>query len=295
MLIVIAAVGCGGGAPPEKSLAEQLNDARQLPSAEARAAALIRIADLQRAGGDTMDAKSTLATASSSAEQIEHAYTKATTLAQIAAAQAVISTKQIARGTLRKAAKAVKEIEDPHMRMLASLEQAEAALKLEDQGQALSLLKSAEQLAGDVELPDASCDCLLNVASGYHAADQQDEAKRVINATLVKIRELENARRKSDLLGDAALALRRSNEADVATWQGVLTESQQMAEGITDPLARSYALVHLAECLNTVGKQGDAETILVKAEADADKVTDNAMRGPLIEAIRKQQASASSG
>ncbi|MCH5378313.1 MAG: hypothetical protein JJ992_30520 [Planctomycetes bacterium] len=53
----------------------------------------------------------------------------------------------------------------------------------------------------------------------------------------------------------------------------------------SDPLSQAYSYVHLSTALIESDRKGEAQKVLELAEASADKVTDQSMRGPLMDKI----------
>ncbi len=283
VLLGLFLTGCGGSGSGE-SLHAQYERAMQIADAEARVAQLLRVADKQHAAGDAVGAEKSLVSAADAAKAIRDAGGRATALNRVGMATARMNRPYEAKDIFREVQKVLGEVEDPEVRVALLTRMGYTYAKyLDEAGEAADMLSRAEQSAQQVAYPEGRIEALLEVAYTHFGLGQEEQTRRLLDQSLADARGLEDVRKRADSLASAGATLSKMKKADEA--KTIFQEAQQTAAEIPDPLSQAYAYVHLGTKLIESDLKGAAQKILETAEASADKVTDQSMRGPLMEKI----------
>ena len=275
--------GCGGSGSGE-SLSAQYQQALQIADSELRVTQLLRVADKQHSAGDAAGVDKSLASATDAARLVRDAGGRATALNRIGMVTARMNRPSDAKNIFREVQKTVGEMSDAEARSALLTRMAYTYEKyLGESREAADLLDRAEQNADQIARPEGRIEALLEVAYTYFGLGHEQQAQQRVDRTLDDARGLEDVRKRADSLASAAAIVIKMKQADTA--KTLFQEAQQTAGEIPDPLSRAYAYVHLGTKLIAADLKGAAQKVLQLAETSADQVTDQSMRGPLMEKI----------
>jgi len=292
LALTVAASGCGSKKGPV-TIAERLQQAKRLPTAEGRAGELARVAALRAKAKDKKGAEQTLGEAIAELPEAGQPLVCVPILLEIAEIYADIGQKTAGRKAVEAALKLAATMEDAKGRssLLAQigvvqgsrdggLGGAKAAKKSLDEAAQLAENDVAERFRGEA---------LAAVAMGYADAGLAADAQE-ITGTLVELAEgLENLRTKAEAF--AAAAAVRAAGGDKAAAAGLLEKAAVAAKGINDfPTNRVYALVAVAKALVANGDVKGALVLLADAEKSASKVADPEQQKAAIKTVRVLQA-----
>jgi len=285
LVLCLFLTGCGGGGKSGGgSLSDQYRKAMQITNPTARVTQLLAVAKKQEKAGDVLGADQSLASAAAAAESIEDANGRAIALNRVASDMARMGRPSEAKNLLKGVRKACEKIDDPEAKVPVLTRMSYMYGKYLDGQDAASIyLKNCEEIAGTISRPEGKIEAMLEVALTYYGLGDQEKTQSLIDQSLEDALALEDARKRADSIANAAAMLSKMKKTDEA--KTVFQEAQTKAGEIEDPLSQAHALVHLGEKLTESGLKGAAHKILVQAEEVADKVTDQSMRGPLMDKI----------
>ena len=286
LLCAAAAIGlpgCGGGQAEGPSLNKQYEDALKIPAAYPRASRLIGIASQQIKKNNEIGADKTLTSAAAAADKIDNADQRADVYLSIFAIRATTGQAVVSKDLLKEAAKATDEIELQGQKFGKLLRLAEAyARDLEKQATASGHLAKAEEILAqlsDTEQLQAN----IQLSGTLAVTGDADRSQQLLDSTIEAARQLEDVRKKSDLLGQAAALLFELDRGSDA--QPLLDEASGVASGIKDPEGRAFALASLGRQLMLASQAARASGFLKQAQSAAEEVGDPAMRSSIMDEI----------
>ncbi len=285
---VLPSAGCGGK-KGKQTIAQRITKAKALPSPEARAAELAKIAGMRAVAKDKKGAEETLGEALAEVPEGGQPQICVPLLLTIAETYVGLGQKTPARKAVDTAVTMASTIEDPKSKatLLAriAIVQGNRETGVGDSRGAKKSLEEAATLATN-EVPERfRGEALAVVAMGYVDAGLAEDAKDVI-VTLDKLAEgLTDLRPKAEAY--AALAAVRASLGEKDAAAELLEKASAAAKEITDfPGNRVYALVAVAKALVANGDKKGALTLLADAEKAASKVPDPDQQKTAMQIVR---------
>ncbi len=275
--------GCGGGGSATPDIATERKNAMKMSDPVARSRKLVAVADKQRKVGDVLGAKETLVAATDAAEQITEAGSQAGSYVQIAGSILRGGDLGAGKDMLKKVEKIAAEIPDAGVKASIYADLA-GVYREQSPDKASYWLKQARETAAQVANPEQKGIALARIGEATIRAELTDDAKQIVAELAELARSLEDLRKRSDALTDAAV-LAGKVEPELATT--LLTEADEAAAGTEDAYTRSHAYLSMANKLAKAGKKSDAAPRAAKASDLADKVGDSTLRIELVEQINK--------
>jgi tetratricopeptide (TPR) repeat protein len=288
--VLVTFSGCGGGGDGGgSSLQQQHQQALNMNDARSRAIRLIQIAYKRNDAGDVQGAHDSLSAAADAARAIENLGEKAETLTSVAYAAGTIGWTTEANKLVKEARGAIEAV--PNQEIAAAALAKLSVVYARHLGNATAgetYMKQAEEIARKIESPDSQALALLAIAGRYQEMEKADEAQRVADAALELARGIEDPRRRSETLAEAALRLHKLGRQEEA--MTVFDEAETAADAITENhVSHAYALLTLADKLQSAGQNARAAEILKKAEDVAFQVQDQGQKEPLLTQLNKQR------
>ncbi|ADB16587.1 hypothetical protein Psta_1913 [Pirellula staleyi DSM 6068] len=281
----ISLTGCGGGGSGEASLNDQYTAALKISDAGVKSRKLAQLAPKQKEAGDIMGADASIASASEAARSIADPVSKANTLVTVAAAAGKLemSSDKI-KELLKEAAATSKEIPDADARIPVLAEVAtNTKLYLKNVDAAAEYLRNAEEAAESLPAPLTRAVADAKIGASYCKIERSDDANRVFEASLAKVRGSADQREKSDCLCELAAGMAIAGMSELAA--GVFSEAEQAASAIESAESKAYAYLRLAQKTKTAKLTAESGKHLAQAEKLAEQVKDSSVRTPLTEAI----------
>ncbi len=290
--VVVPATGCGSKKRP-MTVGKQIEKAKKLPTAEARAAELTKIAAMRADSKDKKGAEETLGEALAEVPEDGQPLVCVPVLLEIADTYIGIGQKTTARKAVDLAAKLAATMEDPKGKALM-LSQIGALLGSRETG--LSDSRAAQKLldeAGKLAMNDVSerfrAEALAPVATGYADAGLASDAAKMIGTLEGLAEDLTDLRPKAEAFAAAAAVRAALGEKEAAA--ALLEKAGKAAKGISDfPANRVYALVAVAKALVANGDKKAALALLADADKSASKVPDPEAQKAAIKTVRVFQA-----
>ncbi len=293
LVALVPSTGCGGGKKPPVTIAQRIANAKKLPSPEARATELVRIAGMRADAKDKKGAEETLGLALAEVPEDGQPLACVPLLLEIAETYIGLGQKTTARKALETATKMTSTVEDPKSKatMLSriggvlgnresGLGDAREAKKLLDEAAALATNDVSERFRGEA---------LAAVAMGYADAGLASDATNIIDTLEGLAEGLTDLRPKAEAFSAAAAVRAAGGEKEAAV--ALLEKASGAAKGINDfPTNRVYALVAVAKALVANGDKKGALTLLADAEKTASKVPDPEQQKAAIKVVRVFQA-----
>jgi len=288
IVIVAPTAGCGSK-KRTLTVAQQIDKARKLPAAEARAAGLAKIASTRADSKDKKGAEETLGEALAEVPEDGQPLICVPLLLQIADTYIGIGQKTTARKAVEMAAKMASTVEDPKGRA-AMLSQVGVVLGsretgLGDSRGAKKLLDEAAKLATEDVSERFRADALVPVATGYADAGLASDAATMV-VTLEELADgLTDLRPKAEAFAAAAAVRAALGEKEAAA--ALLEKAGAAAKKISDfPANRVYALVAVAKALVANGDRKAALSLLTDAEKSAAKIPDAELQKAAMQTVR---------
>jgi tetratricopeptide (TPR) repeat protein len=288
LAIVAPSTGCGS---KKKALtvAQRIEKAKKLPTPEARAAELSKIASMRADAKDKKGAEETLGLAFAEVPEGGQPLVCVPLLIEIAETYIGIGQKGSARKAIESASKMAGKLEDPKGKatMLSQIGviQGSGESGLSDARGAKKSLDEAAKLASE-DVPERfRGEALAVVAMGYADAGLANDAKAMIG-TLEELADgLSDLRPKAEAYAAAAAVRAAAGEKEAA---GTLLEkASSAAKAINDfPSNRVYALVAVAKALVANGDKAGAKKLLADAEKSASKVADPEQQKAALKLVR---------
>ncbi|NIP84461.1 MAG: hypothetical protein GTO03_02450, partial [Planctomycetales bacterium] len=185
VLVTVATSGCGsqeGGG--QRSLSQQLEDARGIDDPVERTNALIRVANNYVKAADTLGARESLQHAAKAAGEIDaeiQGEDRVRAHIKLAEACRTAGDRSACEDAYEAAEDGLDDLENATAKTELLIDLALLKVKLKENDDAASDLKSAEKAAPDIEDSFLRVELLAWVAYGYKQLDQADEAARVMN------------------------------------------------------------------------------------------------------------------
>lgn len=286
--IVMPAAGCGAK-KRQLTVAQQIEKAKKEPTADARAAALAKIAAKRAAAKDKKGAEETLGDALAEVPEDGQPLVCVPLLLQIADTYIGIGQKTPARKAVETAAKMASTIEDPRSRA-AMLSQVGVVLGNRETGigdsrGAKKLLDEAAKLATEDVSERFRADALVPVATGYADAGLATDAAKVVVLLEELAGGLTDLRPKAEAFAAAAAVRAALGEKEAAA--ALLEKASAAAKEISDfPGNRVYALVAVAKGLVANGDPKAALALLNDADKWASKVPDPDLQKAALQTVR---------
>jgi hypothetical protein len=285
LIALMPLAGCGGSSPGGKSLSQQQADAMKLSDAGQRARKLAQLAQKQQQAGDLLGVGASLSAARAAASEVKDPASRAAALIFVAGYFAKLeqSTDDI-KAVLRDAGNAAEEVRDPDVkiRTLADLAAA-TGTHVKNATLAASYLKTAEKAAGELKDVVLQAVAWSRIAVAYQRLERSEDASRVIALAKEAATSATDARQKCDAQAEIGAALGRMKLA--ADADAAFAAAEEAALEISEADGRAYALLNLARKLSAAGKKEAAQTMLTRASAQADMVSDSSIREPLVTEI----------
>lgn len=294
LALLVPAAGCGGKKKAKKgglTVKQQLEKAKNEPTADRQAVAYLKLARRQFASGNKSGAKEAareglkvlLTDPPSNAEASQFA----PRLVEVAEFLVEVGEKKPARDGLQKAADLAGKIEDP-VRRASVL--AEAGGVYGDKAKGLGDGKAAKEvLAQATEAAEAAderfrAEALAAVALGYTRSGLADAASDMVGKLEEAAKGLEEPRAKAEALAAAANVKARTGKKDEAA--ALLDEAAKAAKSVERSESRAYALVAVAMALDANGATKDALTLLKEADKAANKVAEPDAMKTIVDKVR---------
>lgn len=293
---LVPAVGCGSKKKTRKgkTVAQQLEEARNEKTPDAQSRKLIRVARTQFKSGDKVGAAKTLTEAMGKIPDDGEAVVCGPRLAEIADLYAEMEDRKPAREALKKATDRADAITDAisRIRLLADAGAIYGAKTggLGDAKAARDTLAKAAALVGEVE-ERFKAQALAAVAVGYTQADLAKEAGEVVEQLEASAKAVKELRPKAEALAAAANVRAQSGAMDEA--KALLEEARKAAEAIEEKgMAaenRTYALMAVATAYLGAGEGKAAGELLKLAEKAVGQVSDPEAAKNALEKVRGLQ------
>ena len=297
LCLLVPAAGCGSKKKTKKgkTIAQQLEEARQEKTPDAQARKLIRVARSQVKSGDKSGAAKTLAEATALVPADGEAVVCGPRLVEIAQLYADMEDRKPAVEALKKAVDRAAAIDDLISRIRLKAEAGgiygAKAGGLGNVKAARDVLKSAVEDAGGVE-ERFKAQALAAIAVGYARADLGKEAGKVVDELEASAKAVEEMRPKAEALAAAASVRWQTGAKD--TCAELLKEAAEAAKQIEEKgMAaenRTYALLAVASAYVNSADAKSAAALLKLAERSAGQVPDPEGQKNAIEKVRAMQA-----
>jgi tetratricopeptide (TPR) repeat protein len=291
-MVITPSAGCGS---KKKALtvAQRVEKAKKLPSPEARAAELTKIAASRADAKDKKGAGETLGLALAEVPEEGQPLVCVPLLIEISETYIGIGQKSSARKAIELAAKMAATLEDPKGKATVLSQigviQGSSESGLGDTRGAKKSLDEAAKLATEGVSERFRGEALAVVAMGYADAGLANDAKEMI-VTLEGLADgLADLRPKAEAY--AAAAAVRAAGGDKEGAGKLLEKASAAAKEINDfPANRAYALVAVAKALVANGDKAGAKKLLADAEKSASKVPDPEQQKAAMKIVRVLQA-----
>jgi tetratricopeptide (TPR) repeat protein len=290
--MVVPSAGCGAK-KRAATVTQRIASAKKLPTAEARAAELSKIASMRAEAKDRKGAEEILGEALAEVPEDGQPLICVPILLEIADTYIGIGQKTTARKAVELASKLTSTVEDPKARvtLLAQVGTLQGSREtgLGDSRGAKRLLDEAAKLATEDVTERFRAGALAPVAMGYADAGLASDAATMIG-TLEELAEaLTDLRTKAEAFAAAAAVRAALGEKEAAA--ALLEKAGAAAKAIKDlPANRVYALVAVAKALVATGDKKGALVLLADADKSASKVPDPEAQKAAIKTVRVFQA-----
>ncbi|MDH3718356.1 MAG: hypothetical protein OES79_09575 [Planctomycetota bacterium] len=229
--------GCGSdGGGGERSLNDQLQEARAVEDPAQRTDALIEVAKKYVKAADTMGARDCLRDGTKAAEEIsveEQAAERAQAYINLAEGWLAAGDKRSCEDAYEAAEDALDHVDDATTKTERLIDLALLKIKVDDKSDAARDLKSAEERTAEIADSFVRVEMLGWVAYGHNQMDDKDEAGRVMNSakTLAESQEAPGDKaRLLSLVGREQISSLGDQEAGLAT----LAAAADIARSIQD-------------------------------------------------------------
>jgi tetratricopeptide (TPR) repeat protein len=292
LAVIAPSAGCGSR-KKALTVAQQIEKAKKLPTPEARAAQLTKIAATRADAKDKKGAEETLGLALAEVPESGQPIVCVPILIEIAETYIGIGQKSSARKAIELASKMAGTLEDPKGKATVLSQigviQGSSESGLGDARGAKKSLDEAAKLATEDVSERFRGEALAVVAMGYADAGLANDAKAMIG-TLEELADgLADLRPKAEAYAAAAAVRAAGGEKEAA---GTLLEkASTAAKEINDfPSNRVYALVAVAKALVANGDKPAAKKLLADAEKSASKVADPDQQKTALKTVRVLQS-----
>lgn len=294
LVALLPAVGCGKKkATGQKTIAQQLAEARALESPEAKARALVRIARRQLKASDKTGAGKTLAEARGLIKPDADPAVAGQRLVEIADLYAKSDARQVARDALKQANECAGRVTDliAKIRILADAGTVYGAKAggLGDAKAAREALETAATTAEGVE-ERFKVQAMAKIAVAQAKVGMKTEAAQLADRLEEMARSQEDPRAKAEAL--AAAANVRAEGGDKAKATALLGEAETAANGIAKPENKAYGLMAVADAYLANGDPAAALKLLKVADKQAASVADPEGQKNAVEKVRLMIAEA---
>lgn len=282
-------LGCGSSKPEGgANFTQQIEQAQQESTPEARARKLAKIGNSQFKTGDLGGAQQTLTLAEQACAEVKDPADKASVLSLLATAQARAGNQLKARDALSAAREATGKIENQEHKAAALTKIGSVTgVELKILDSAKEDLHAATALADQVD-PEGKVLLLISISQAYAKLNSKADSDAALAAALVAASEIEDPFKASEAIADVGViqASRGHTESAKTSFDMAL----ERARIVPKLYSKVFALTVIAEKLTAAGDKEQAATVLDEAEPMLKQITEVDLQGQIEDKIGKTRA-----
>lgn len=279
--------GCNGGAPPELTIDQQIEQIMSSSTdAAGKARKLMEIAKKQIDSNDRTGPPQTLKKVSEVCETITDPASQAKAFSELAEMQISIRKNSEARKSQNQAFEALAKVEEPGAKIAALMQVAKSQSVVKsptgeiDNAKVNQLIKEAEGLLDQIGTADLKVKLICDLAATFSEMNRKDDVARLLALGQKAVDTADGERKRAEILGQLGVAFAANGQMDEA--KELFTQGAQACEKLSDDnRSQGYALIELAERMLEAGFPKEAATVAAKGEEVANTIPDATMKYPL--------------